>query len=43
MFMADTAANRHIIDGDNEASGWNGAGSHSEAQNGTDGSEGNPA
>lgn len=43
MFMADTAANRHIIDGGNGASGENGAGSHSEAQDGTDDSEGNPA
>ena len=31
MFMADTAANRHIIDSGDMASGGNGAGSHSEA------------
>ena len=39
MFMADTAANRHIIDSGDMASGWNGTGSHSEAQDGTDGGE----
>lgn len=43
MFIEDTAANLHIIDSDNEASGGNGSGSHSDAQDGTDGSEGNPA
>ena len=43
MFMADTAANRHIIDCGNGASGENGAGSHSEAQEATNDSEGNPA
>ena len=43
MFMADTTANRHIIDSGNVASGENGAGSHSEAQDGTDGGKGNPA
>ena len=37
MFMADTAANSHIIDSDDMASGGNGTGSHSEAQDGTDG------
>ena len=43
MFMTNTAANRHIIDSDNEASGENGAGSHSEAQDGTDGGDAIPA
>lgn len=43
MFMADTAANLHIIDGGNEASGRNVAGSHSEAQEAANDSEGNPA
>lgn len=43
MFMVDTAANRHIIDGGNEASGENGAGSHSETQEAANDSEGNPA
>ena len=43
MFMADTAANRHIIDSGDMASGGNGAGSHSEAQDGTDGGEATPA
>lgn len=43
MFMADTAANRHIIDSGNEASGENGTGSQSEAQDGTDGGEATPA
>ncbi|MCR1860357.1 hypothetical protein NSB23_25420, partial [Phocaeicola vulgatus] len=43
MFMADTAANRHIIDSGDMASGGNGAGSHSEAQDGTDGGEVTPA
>ena len=43
MFMADTAANRHIIDSGNGASGENGTGSHSEAQEAANGSEGNPA
>lgn len=37
MFMADTAANPHIIDSDDMASGENDAGSHSEAQDGTNG------
>lgn len=37
MFMADTAANSHIIDSDDMASDGNGTGSHSEAQDGTDG------
>ena len=37
MFMADTAANSHIIDSDDMASGENDAGSHSEAQDGTNG------
>ena len=41
--MADTAANRHIIDSGNEASGENGTGSQSEAQDGTDGGEATPA
>ena len=43
MFMADTAANRHIIDSGDMASGGNGAGSYSEAQDGTDGGEVTPA
>lgn len=43
MFMADTAANRHIIDSGNEASGENGTRSQSEAQDGTDGGEATPA
>lgn len=43
MFMADTTANRHIIDGGNEASGENGVGSHSETQEAANDSEGNPA
>lgn len=43
MFMADTAANRHIIDSGDMASGGNGAGSQSEAQDGTDGGEAAPA
>ena len=43
MFMADTAANRHITDSGDMASGGNGAGSHSEAQDGTDGGEVTPA
>ena len=43
IFMADTAANRHIIDSGDMASGWHGAGSQSEAQNGTDGGEVTPA
>lgn len=43
MFMADTAANRHITDSGNEASGRNGAGSYSEAQEAANDSEGNPA
>ena len=43
MFIEDTAANLHIIDSGNGVSGENGAGSHSEAQDGTDDSEGNPA
>ena len=43
MFMADTAANRHIIDSGNMASGGSGAGSHSDAQDGTDGGEATPA
>lgn len=43
MFMADTAANRHIIDSGDMASGGNGAGSQSEAQDGTDGGEATPA
>ncbi len=42
MFMTDTAANQHIIDGDSGTSGGDGAGSHNEAQDGTDGSEANP-
>ena len=43
MFMADTAANRHITDSGDMASGENGAWSHSEAQDGTDGGEAAPA
>lgn len=43
MFMADTAANRYIIDSGDMASGGNGAGSYSEAQDGTDGGEVTPA
>ena len=43
MFMADTAANRHITESGDMASGGNGAGSHSEAQDGTDGGEATPA
>ena len=43
MFMADTVAILHIIDSGNEASGRNGAGSHSEAQEAANDSEGNPA
>lgn len=43
MFMADTAVNRHIIDSGDMASGENGAGSHSEAQDGTNGGETTPA
>lgn len=43
MFMADTAANSHIIDSDDMASGGNGAESHSEAQDGTDGGRVTPA
>lgn len=43
MFMADTAANRHLKDSGDMASGSNGAGSHSEAQDGTDGDEVTPA
>ena len=43
MFMADTAANSHIIDSDDMASGGNGAESHSEAQEAANDSEGNPA
>lgn len=43
MFMADTTANRHIIDSGDMASGGNGTGSHSEAQDGTDGGEATPA
>lgn len=43
MFMDDTAANRHIPDSGNIASGENGAGSHSGAQDGANGGEGNPA
>ena len=43
MFMADTAVNRHITDSGDMASGENGAGSHSEAQDGTDGGEATPA
>lgn len=43
MFMADTAVNRHIIDSGDMASGWHGAGSQSEAQDGTDGGEATPA
>lgn len=43
MFMADTAANRHITDSGDTASGGNGAGSHSEAQDGTDGGKVTPA
>lgn len=43
MLIEDTVANLHIIDSGNGASGENGAGSHSEAQDGTDGGEGNPA
>lgn len=43
MFMSDTAANRHIIDGGDMASGRHDAGSHSEAQDGTDGGETTPA
>lgn len=43
VFMAETAATPHIIDSGNVASGDNGAGSHSEAQGGTNGSEATPA
>lgn len=43
MFMADTAANRHIINSDDMASGENGAGSPSETQEAANDSEGNPA
>ena len=43
MCMADTAANRHIIDSGDMASGGNGAGSYSETQDGTDGGEVTPA
>ena len=43
MFMADTAANRHITDSGDMASGGIGAGCHSEAQDGTDGGEVTPA
>lgn len=43
MFIADTAANRHIPDSGNGASGGNGAGSHSEAKGAANDSEGNPA
>lgn len=39
MFIKDTAANLHIIDGGNGASGENGSGSHSEAQDGTNDGE----
>lgn len=42
MFMADTAANRHITDSGDTASGGNGVGSHSEAQDGTDGGKVTP-
>lgn len=43
MFITDTAANRHIPDSGNGTSGENGAGSHSGAQDGANGGEGNPA
>lgn len=43
MFMADATVNPHFIDNGNMASGENGAGSHSEAQDGTDGGEATPA
>ena len=43
VFMTGTAANPHIIDSGNGASGENGVGSHSEAQGGTHGSEATPA
>ena len=43
MFIADTAAILHIIDTGDMASGENDAGSHSEAQDGTDGGEATPA
>ena len=43
VFMEDTAANRHIPDSGNGASGGNGARIHREAQEGMNGGEGNPA
>ncbi len=42
VFMAETAANPHITDSGNGASGENGAGSHSEAQDVTNGGEAAP-
>ena len=43
VFMAETAANPHVIDSGNGVSGENGAGSNNEAQDGTDGGEATPA
>lgn len=43
MLIADTAVNRHIPDSGNIASGENGAGSLSDAQEGMNGGESNPA
>jgi len=42
-FMAETAENPHIKDCGDGASGKNGIGSHSEAQDGTNGGEATPA
>lgn len=43
VFMAETAANPHITDSGNGKPGENDAGSHSEAQDGTNGGEATPA
>lgn len=42
VFMVETAENPLITDSGNGASGENGAGSHSEAQDGTNGGEAAP-